>query len=293
MKRRGRPRHPDVLTVREWEVLELLREDLSNEAIADRLAISAETVKSHVSSILLKLGVETRREAAAWRPERARTGGLLGLLAVFRRLHLGSLSPAVGGAAVVVVAAGVAALLWGVLATGGASNSAGSDRWSYSDSTTGAPSVMLFDLSKHEAKRLDVGDDVRVARWVKPGESFVAHGAAVDNYPIFALSGGKVLTMSLQGDLTKEVVPAPDGSALVVGRTDNQYVVSNIPNGNGPTLATGATDLAFSPDGRQAAWTGLGNLDKDGNFHRAGRLRQLEERHHGLRGGRNGYHPAV
>ena len=69
MKRRGRPRHPDILTVREWEVLELLREDLSNEAIADRLATSAETVKSHVSSILLKLGVENRHDAARWRPE--------------------------------------------------------------------------------------------------------------------------------------------------------------------------------------------------------------------------------
>src|SRR5207237_1411304 len=121
--------------------------------------------------------------------------------------------------------------------------------------------------SKHEARRLDVSDDMREARWVKPGESFVAHGAAVDNYPIFGLRGDKLLTMSLQGDLTKEVVPAPDGSALVVGRTDNQYVVANVPNGDGRTLVTAATDLAFSPDGRQAVWTGLGNLDKDGNFH--------------------------
>src|SRR5205823_7035784 len=110
----------------------------------------------------------------------------------------------------------------------GASNSAGSDRWSYSESTTAAPSVMLFALSKHEARRLDVSDDVREARWVKPGESFVAHGVAVDNYPIFALSGAKLLTTSLQGDLTKEVVPVPDGSALLVGRTDNQYVVANL-----------------------------------------------------------------
>src|SRR5438874_4377950 len=112
MKRPGRPRHPDILTVREWEVLDLLREDLSNEAIADRLGISAETVKSHVSSILLKLGVESRRAAAAWRPDSAPVVGRLAPVRALRRLHFGSLTPVVGGAAVVVVAAGVAALLW-------------------------------------------------------------------------------------------------------------------------------------------------------------------------------------
>src|SRR5438270_9108464 len=102
MTRRGRPRHPDILTVREWGVLELLREDLSNEAIADRLAISAETVKSHVSSILLKLGVESRRDAAAWRPDSAPMVGRFAPLRALRRVHFGSLTPAVGGAAVVV-----------------------------------------------------------------------------------------------------------------------------------------------------------------------------------------------
>jgi DNA-binding NarL/FixJ family response regulator len=39
MNRRGRPPHPDVLTPREWEVLALLREELTDQAIADRLGI--------------------------------------------------------------------------------------------------------------------------------------------------------------------------------------------------------------------------------------------------------------
>ena len=39
MAKRGRPRYPDILTPREWEVLALLREDLSNEAIGARLDI--------------------------------------------------------------------------------------------------------------------------------------------------------------------------------------------------------------------------------------------------------------
>jgi DNA-binding CsgD family transcriptional regulator len=66
MKRRGRPPYPDVLTPRQWQVLALLREGLSNEQIALRLGISLDGVKFHVSEILGKLGVTTRREAAGW-----------------------------------------------------------------------------------------------------------------------------------------------------------------------------------------------------------------------------------
>jgi DNA-binding CsgD family transcriptional regulator len=67
MAKRGRRSHPDVLTPREWEVLALLREGLSNPEIADRLGISRDGVKFHVSEILTKLGVASRGEAAAWR----------------------------------------------------------------------------------------------------------------------------------------------------------------------------------------------------------------------------------
>lgn len=64
--RRGRPRHDDVLTPREWEVLDLLRQGLTNEQIAQRLDISFSTTKFHVASIMGKLGVESRRDAARW-----------------------------------------------------------------------------------------------------------------------------------------------------------------------------------------------------------------------------------
>ncbi|MHB8376543.1 MAG: helix-turn-helix domain-containing protein [Dehalococcoidia bacterium] len=72
MIRRGRPPHPDVLTPRQWEVLELVREGLSNEQIGRQLGISTDGAKFHVSEILTKLGVSSRREAAGWPGEPAK-----------------------------------------------------------------------------------------------------------------------------------------------------------------------------------------------------------------------------
>jgi two-component system NarL family response regulator len=52
------------LTGREIEVLEQIVAGLSNKAIASRLNISEATVKSHINSILSKLGVNDRTQAA-------------------------------------------------------------------------------------------------------------------------------------------------------------------------------------------------------------------------------------
>jgi len=71
MRRRGRPPYPDVLTPRQWEVLALIREGLTDREIAQRLGISLDGVKFHVSEILGKLGVTSRNEAARWSEQRA------------------------------------------------------------------------------------------------------------------------------------------------------------------------------------------------------------------------------
>ena len=59
------PQTEAVLTRREQEVMSLLVQGLTNTEIAERLVVSLSTVKTHVSSIISKLGASTRTEAAA------------------------------------------------------------------------------------------------------------------------------------------------------------------------------------------------------------------------------------
>ncbi|WP_082753634.1 response regulator transcription factor [Mycobacterium sp. NAZ190054] len=63
-RRRPVARDPG-LTSREIQILRLLRLGRSNQDIASHLSIAVHTVKSHVHSLLTKLGVSTRAEAAA------------------------------------------------------------------------------------------------------------------------------------------------------------------------------------------------------------------------------------
>jgi DNA-binding NarL/FixJ family response regulator len=58
------PERPETLTERETEVLHLLAMGKANKEIAIALTIGETTVKTHVSNILMKLGVSSRTQAA-------------------------------------------------------------------------------------------------------------------------------------------------------------------------------------------------------------------------------------
>ena len=57
---------PELLTERETEVLQLLARGRSNKEIARDLKIGEGTVKTHVSKILIKLGLASRTQAALY-----------------------------------------------------------------------------------------------------------------------------------------------------------------------------------------------------------------------------------
>jgi DNA-binding NarL/FixJ family response regulator len=66
--RRGPPEPSELksLTEQERRILELVAEGLTNRQIADRMYLAEKTVKNYVSSILAKLGLERRTQAAVF-----------------------------------------------------------------------------------------------------------------------------------------------------------------------------------------------------------------------------------
>jgi two-component system, NarL family, response regulator LiaR len=60
------PERPEPLTERETEVLRLVAQGQSNKQIARSLTVSEQTIKTHVSKILAKLGVQSRTQATLY-----------------------------------------------------------------------------------------------------------------------------------------------------------------------------------------------------------------------------------
>lgn len=65
-RKRGRPGAGNHLTAAERATLDLLRTGLSNAEIARRRAVSVNTVRTQVSSMLSKLGLANRKALARW-----------------------------------------------------------------------------------------------------------------------------------------------------------------------------------------------------------------------------------
>jgi DNA-binding CsgD family transcriptional regulator/predicted enzyme related to lactoylglutathione lyase len=65
--KRGRPRHPDVLTPAEWAVADAIRHGMPGPEIARRRGVSADAVKFHVANIMDKTGLRGRAAIRAWR----------------------------------------------------------------------------------------------------------------------------------------------------------------------------------------------------------------------------------
>jgi DNA-binding NarL/FixJ family response regulator len=61
-----RPEASPELSSREWEVLGLAAQGMTNPQIADALSVSENTVKFHLQNIFQKLGVSNRTEAAGY-----------------------------------------------------------------------------------------------------------------------------------------------------------------------------------------------------------------------------------
>ena len=167
MAQRGRPRYPYILTPREQEVLALLRGGLTNDQIAERLGISFDTAKTHVAQILSKLGVESREEAAAWRPER---GGRFGRIVL-----------AIAGTAVVTAAvAGLALLAWGSSRSGSASGTASlAGHIAYVSAAGNGYNVRVMNADgtdQRELVALTQPAGVSNLRWSADGQTLTFHG---------------------------------------------------------------------------------------------------------------------
>ena len=64
---------PGGLTARECEVATMIAAGLTNREIAEALVLGERTIETHVSNILGKLELTSRREVARWAAEHLRT----------------------------------------------------------------------------------------------------------------------------------------------------------------------------------------------------------------------------
>ena len=170
---------PDILTPREHEVLALLREGLTNPQIAERLSITLDGAKYHVSEILSKLGVSGREEAARWDPSERPwwASSAVPLVWSWRRGNVSWLATGVAGITGVLVVAGIVLLTWGLLRTDGeAAESSGGSSLQIEPTATAGRSSEETLLLTDKRSRLSICVD----RADEPGVDVAVDVADVD-----------------------------------------------------------------------------------------------------------------
>ncbi len=232
MKKRGRPPHPDVLTPREWEVLALLREGLSNEQIAERLEITERTARYHVSEILSKLGVASREEAARSQPEERRRwwqAAFAPAALLWKRAHLGWAPAAAAGGVAVAVALGLGMLVWGLVNTDGAETRV---------AVVSEPGVYLVKPDGSDLRRLPGAGSLRDAfAWAPSGSGFALAPACV--------SENKLFIGSTDDDELRTLASLPNEAGSISFSPDGRNAAINLSEGAG--LAAGAVFVDMEP----------------------------------------------
>ena len=275
MSKRGRPKHPDILTPREWEVLELIREGLSNVEIGSRLGISIDGVKYHVTEILGKLELENRHQAAAWTPDQRPWWESAVVLLSVPRPRVDWLSPVVTGALAVVIAVAVGLLVWALLAARGDGPAATAvalptgDRVAYVDV---GEDLWVLGSDGAARKLTDLGA-VSQLRWspdgryvlflnddAKPADPPAAGWEAQFSLWLAEASSDEVRRLTRGPVLLPEQPWAPQSDRityLAPGTDDdaNAVWIAEV-NGSAREVVSadfGALDIAWSPDGERLA----------------------------------------
>src|SRR2546428_10569824 len=229
-----RRQRPDALTAREGEVLALVRRGLSNEQIAERLGITLDGAKYHVSQILSKLGVGSREEAAAVVLGERR--GWWGSWPLWVRIAgVGTIAAAV---------AGLAVLTWGVLRTSGDENTLGGQTdvrdvhvcgvWSSASGTLGSTVTQRYG----EIRNCGLFGD----SWVINTLGRADHDGTIgvyrcDSADVSCLDGRKDHPLS---GWTFYSPPYPGGVTLLGGGDSNKLIIDNAGHQLTFEIATGA-----------------------------------------------------
>lgn len=209
-----------TLTRRQREVLGLIAQGMSNPEIAERLGISRDGVKWHVSEILSRLGVDTREEARdEWRRSR-------GLPARLRRLAgAAAFRWIVGGVSVGAVAGvilGVAIFTRGLSVSTNPAISTDESTASADpgDSvvvyTAGASSELLptGSVTTWKVVTFDVKSHRQTSLFTFGGENEWPLRAMLDGDEIITVTTGAIRRSRLDGSEMRVLASAPNGSSF-------------------------------------------------------------------------------